>query len=124
LLVAALAACGSPSSEDTNPTPIPSGTPADLSQRSCPTGAPETYVNFGAPFMEDWCTGCHSSHLTGADRKDAPVGFDFDTLGGIRAHMDRIYLRAGDGYATMPAVGTVDTNLRFELGDWLACGAP
>lgn len=31
------------------------------------------------PVLRTWCTPCHSSSLTGADRSGAPEGLDFDT---------------------------------------------
>ena len=125
-VVAALAAaCGGSGSRSGNgagATP----TPGSLEARTCPTGSPLTYADFGEPFFADWCTGCHSSGLTTlAERQNAPLGVDYDTLAGIQQWKDSIYLYATDDHTLMPPGGvTLDTSLRFALGDWLACGAP
>jgi len=101
-------------------------TPGTLQARTCPSGSPLTYADFGEPFFTDWCTGCHSSGLTTlAARQNAPLGVDFDSIGGIREWQDQIFLEAADDHALMPPGGvTLDTSLRFSLGDWLACGTP
>ncbi len=89
-----------------------------------PTTAILTYESFGEPFFLGWCTGCHSSALTGDARAGAPVGVDFDSLEGIRSRADAIWSRAADGNATMPPTGGPSAGVREELGEWLACGAP
>lgn len=128
-LFAAVGAACSSSGDAASPaasTPD-AGTSAPLSPipgRACPDGSPLTYQSFGAPFFESYCTGCHSSKVTGDKRQKAPPGVDFDTLAGIRAHAARIYARAGDGSTTMPPAGGPTADSRKLLGDWLACGAP
>ena len=125
LLLAAIAGCTSGGEEDpgtASPTPTGSGTLAD---RACPTGSVLTYISFGSPFVSDNCTGCHSSALpAGTPRQNAPIDVNFDTVDDVRAWKDRIYLRAADGYATMPPAGGPSVTDRWRLGDWLACGAP
>ena len=127
VLVAAVAvACsGDPSSPDSQLTQSDAGVlPSAIDGRDCPSMSPLTYQSFGAPFFSNYCTSCHSSKLASDRRSGAPVGIDFDTLGGIRAKAERIYARAGDHNTTMPPAGGPSADQRKQLGDWLACGAP
>jgi hypothetical protein len=89
-------------------------------------GSTLTYENFGRQFMEDYCTGCHSSAVEGEARNCAPDDHNFDTLDGIlfaRAHIDE---RAGAGPGgvneSMPPSGSKPTEAeRHDLSTWLAC---
>jgi hypothetical protein len=99
----------------------PGGAPAG---RECPPDSFLRYDNFGAPFFAEYCTGCHSSQLPDDMRQDAPPGVDFETLDGIRARADAIYLRAADANTTMPPVGGPSDETRALLGEWLACDTP
>jgi len=96
---------------------------------TCPQGSTLTAQNFGNAFMDQYCTRCHSSTLTGAARQDAPVGMDFDTLDGVHANAQAIDEEAGSGpkrtNTAMPPNGTSPTTEeRQKLSEWLACGAP
>jgi hypothetical protein len=95
-----------------------------LAERDCPPDSFLRYDNFGAPFFAEYCTGCHSSQLPDDMRQDAPPGVDFETLEGIRARADAIYLRAADANATMPPVGGPSDETRVLLGEWLGCDTP
>lgn len=97
---------------------------ASLDDRPCPKDSPLTADNFGGPFMLSHCTGCHHSSLGEDERAGAPVGVDFDKLGDVRDHADRIWARAADENATMPPLGGPAQDERARLGEWLACGAP
>lgn len=95
----------------------------------CPPTSQLTYDNFGKPFMESYCTRCHSSTLTGADRMGATPFHDFDTLIGIRNVADHIDQTAGAGpnatNESMPPDGDKPSLAeRQQLAEWLACGAP
>jgi hypothetical protein len=129
VLIAAVAiACstGDPAEPRANDiTQVDSGVlPSAIAGRDCPSMSPLTYQSFGGPFFSNYCTGCHSSKQSAENRRGAPAGVDFDTLGGIRAHAARIYARAGDHNTTMPPAGGPSADQRTQLGDWLACGAP
>jgi uncharacterized membrane protein len=102
-LVLALAACG-----DNSP-----GTACDTSYLS--------YDNFGAPYMSDWCRGCHSADLAPAMRQGAPVTVDLDTLDEIRAQ--RSSLELVTTMASMPPAGGPSDEERALLMQWLTCGA-
>ena len=96
---------------------------------TCPPDNTLTYENFGKPFVESYCTQCHSSTLMGADRHGAPLYHDFDTLEGIlevHEHMDE-QAAAGPNAINrfMPPDGEdqpTDAE-RYQLGTWLACEA-
>ena len=93
---------------------------------TCPSSSTLTYDNFAKPFMEAYCTRCHSSALTGAARHDAPLGHDFDSEAGILVvgeHVDA-HAAAGPGAVNtiMPPEDPKPTEAeRRQLGEWLAC---
>jgi len=126
----ALAACSSPDAAQPGPvnaTSADAGVVADasaLAERACPSSSVATYENFGAPFFFSYCTGCHSSALGEGQRRNAPIGVNFDSLDDIRRMRERIWARAADKNTTMPPVGGPSDAQRELLGDWLACGAP
>jgi uncharacterized membrane protein len=95
---------------------------------ACPPGSSLSYENFGRSFMESHCLRCHSRVLTGAARRGAPVGMDFDTLERVRSYAFDIdnAAAAGPGGANtqMPPDTPKPTAAeRQRLGEWLACGA-
>ena len=113
MLALLLAACGGEE---------PAG--STLAGRPCPEGSVLTWENFGAPFLRNWCTGCHSADVAGPARYGAPEGVDFDTLGAARGWRERIHARAGDANTAMPPAGGPTSEERERLAEWLACGAP
>jgi len=95
-------------------------------ESTCPSDSELTYDSFGRAFMEAYCVRCHDSSLTGADRQDAPLDHDFDTLQGILARTEHIdeYAAAGPAATNtaMPPDGPVPSDeVRSRLGEWLAC---
>ncbi len=137
-LLAGVPACDSGSSGDGDgessdsesdtgdPQPTPTGAQCDPANTL-------TYENFGEAFMDDYCTACHASTVTGDDRFDAPVGVDYDTQADIQMLADDIdaWAAATDEVtnAFMPppeATGAAFPSLqeRRDLAAWLACGAP
>jgi hypothetical protein len=98
-------------------------------ESTCPPTSTLTYDNFGAPFMEAYCTRCHASYLTGDDRMGAPSFHDFDTLFGIKAVSEHVDETTASGPAatndSMPPDGDKPTLAeREQLGQWIACGMP
>lgn len=98
-------------------------------ESTCPQGSTLTYANFGKPFMEKYCTRCHSSDLEGAARHGAPSFHDMDTLYGIKAVHEHIDETTAAGPAAvnegMPQDGPFPTTAeRYQLGEWIACGMP
>ena len=46
---------------------------------TCDREPPLTYENWGEAYISDFCVGCHSSLVEGAERRGATVGVDFNT---------------------------------------------
>jgi hypothetical protein len=85
-----------------------------------------TYENFGMAFMTSYCTGCHSSTLSGTARNGAPEDHDYDTLDGILLVAEHIDEHAAAGPdATNDLMPPLDPRPsqaeREQLGAWLAC---
>ncbi len=81
-----------------------------------------TWETSGQPFTLDYCTGCHSSHLSGEKRRGAPEGIDLDTLEGVRRHAERVSARIADG--TMPPGGGPGAEEISAMREWVDCGTP
>jgi hypothetical protein len=95
----------------------------------CPADSTLTYQSFGKPFMDHYCTECHDSMKLGAARKGAPDFHDFDTLFGIRGvanHIDESTAAGPHAFNdSMPEDDPKPSDMeRYQLGEWLACGAP
>ena len=90
----------------------------------CPEqGTQLTYESFGRTFMAEHCDECHSAG--DGHRHGAPSSYRFDTLADVRAHKDRIFVRAAASNTTMPpGVDDPPADEREQLAEWLACGAP
>lgn len=116
-LVVALAACGNDVAtqvgDDEPPPPDPD---------ACETSFLD-YGNFGAPFVVNWCRGCHSSAVPAGMRQRAPLDVNFDTEADVRLHAERIRVRSTGATPTMPPAGGPSAEERALLAEWLACGA-
>jgi hypothetical protein len=104
----------------------PEGSVGPPTGATCPPGSTLTYESFAQPFMEAYCTRCHSSQLSGAARNGAPLGHDFDTEAGILVVGDHVDQYAGAGpnavNTTMPPEDPRPTEAeRRQLAEWLAC---
>jgi hypothetical protein len=108
-------ACSSDEAE-----PVPSATTPSTAMQgdTC-----VSYEDFAGPFLLNWCVGCHSSSLDEAHRKMAPLGMDFDTLEGVRAHADRIKVRVAE-LKNMPPLGGPSDEDRALLAEWIDCDLP
>jgi mono/diheme cytochrome c family protein len=118
-LLPLLWACGAPVAEGTS------------SGAECENGSTLDYESFGAKFMTDYCTQCHSSKLAPSERNGAPSDHDFDSLEAIHEtpeeHIDHVAAAGSHvSNASMPPAGYPEPSRqeREELGRWLACGAP
>jgi uncharacterized membrane protein len=78
-----------------------------------------TYETFGAGFLTENCQSCHAS--TAPDRKGAPEGVVFDTVGDAWAQRDRILARAAIDPPEMPPLGGTTADDRARLKIWLTC---
>ena len=99
--------------------------------------------NFGKPFMDKYCTSCHSSVLPNSKRNGAPLFHDFDSLFGVLEVPDHIDEQTGWGPKAhinfMPGDGTggrcpsvqggpLDEDCpeptddeRTKVAEWIAC---
>lgn len=99
-------------------------TETSINDYACPKeGTKLTYASFGREFIAQNCQTCHGQ--SGDDRKGAPSNFDFGTVDGIREHKDRIFARsAADNVSMPPGPDDPPADQRYQLAEWLACGAP
>lgn len=81
-----------------------------------------SYDNAGAPFMINWCRGCHSSAVPRAMRQKAPMMVNFDTEEDIVRWAERIEARATSASPTMPPAGGPTDEERAMLREWIECG--
>lgn len=92
---------------------------------SCPPdGTDATWLNRGKPFVDTWCTGCHSASQVGEVRAGAPSTVNLDTYEDVALWADRIAARSTGPDATMPPAGGPDPVEMAELREWIACGLP
>jgi uncharacterized membrane protein len=92
VLVLAFAACGDDGGSANPDARIVNGCPA-LEEPQASPGDPidgDTWDTYAQQFFADWCTRCHASTLSGADRNGAPTGFDWDVEASVRAQLPRI----------------------------------
>ncbi len=107
------------------PTPIPNKGPLPPETfLTCPTGTQLTYSNFGAAFMQSYCTSCHSQTLPEGQRGGAPLAANLDTAAGVNLLRAGIQARTAIDNPPMPPSGFVGSNDREFLKEWLGCGAP
>jgi uncharacterized membrane protein len=117
-LVVALAACG------TEPAPSDDGGGSDDTTQE-PNACDSSYLsyeNFGAPFVINWCRGCHSSEVQANMRQKAPIDANFDDLAEIKSWADKMKNRATGTMPNMPPAGGPTPEERALLAEWLACG--
>ncbi len=80
------------------------------------------YDNAAAPFVINWCRGCHSSAVPKAMRQKAPLDVNFDTEDEVRNWAERIEARATVTSPTMPPAGGPTDEERGLLREWIECG--
>jgi uncharacterized membrane protein len=114
IFVIGVAACG-------NDSGAPPPGPDPIDPDACETSY-LAYDNFGAPFVVNWCRGCHSSSVPEGMRQNAPVGVNFDTGADVLEWQERIRIRATGAQPTMPPAGGPSTQERALLAEWIACG--
>ena len=98
------------------------GYPA-VNPEACPPESQVTWHNHAKPLIDTWCTTCHTSLLSGDDRKGAPTGINFDTYQGVHAFRDRILAVATGDSPLMPPAGGIPDIDRERLREWINCGA-
>lgn len=116
LIVALLGACGNdigsdPIIDDDDPPPA----------ATCDSSFLD-HDNFGAPFVANWCRGCHSSAVPMNMRQKAPIDVNFDGEGDLVVWAERIKIRAAGTKPTMPPAGGPSDEERALLSEWIECG--
>ena len=85
----------------------------------CRHDPPLTYENYGEGFIDQFCTGCHSSLIAEEQRMGAPEAYNFNTYEGILYWADKMAEPVDDG--VMPPGGG-PTDIQKELfAEWMAC---
>jgi uncharacterized membrane protein len=129
LLIASLfAACGGGDDSGDDGDDGDEAMNVTLSSGSKCTDTSLTYDNFGAEFLESYCTRCHGSSLSGTQRGGAPQSVNFDSLASAKKigpfTIDKKAVVAGEDGPVMPPPDAPkpSTEERDQLGIWLACG--
>lgn len=113
----ALLACGLGLETDTSGDGPSDGVP------DCDRVPPVSYDNFGEGFFARYCTSCHSTQLTGADRSGAPTGLNFDSEDTILSNLSTIRTSTLGKEPTMPPGGGPTPTELSLLDEWLTCSA-
>lgn len=94
----------------------------------CHPDAALTWESWGQGFVDTHCVGCHSSVIPLSQRRDAPLGVDFDTYRGVLQWAERIEVRTllnarldDDEILLMPPGGGVTDEELDMLEEWLQC---
>jgi uncharacterized membrane protein len=80
-----------------------------------------SYDNFGKGYLQQYCTGCHSSLVPESHREGATPGVDFDTYEGVLTWAERIDARATGNDPSMPPGGGPADDEVERLSEWLSC---
>jgi uncharacterized membrane protein len=118
-----LAAAGAAACSDSASGPIDPIEPLPDPDSEVCADSTLSYQNFAAPFVINWCRGCHAKAQPMTMRQGAPIGVNFDTDEDVRGQTARILARATGAAPTMPPVGGPSEAERALLAEWLACGA-
>ena len=109
--------------------PLVAGLALAACQPSAPAEVPPTVdcANVTVPTYEEltiWpaCTSCHASNLTGAWRRGAPEGVDFDTYQGAVDEAEDAAIEVNIG--NMPFTGTITDQQMNDFFAWAMCGTP
>ncbi len=82
-----------------------------------------TWENVAKPFLDNWCTACHSSEVSGVDRQGAPEGIDFDRWELAAPFAQLIRSSALVDGPRMPPAGGTQADERAAVDEWVECGA-
>ncbi|MEM6926381.1 MAG: hypothetical protein AAF602_05605, partial [Myxococcota bacterium] len=110
-MLLALSACG---------PRTPSAAPTADTGEACAV----TWDGFAKPFVDTWCTPCHSAEVVGVDRRGAPEGIDFETYPKARQWSLLMADAVESTDFPMPPAGGITDAEREALRVWVECGAP
>lgn len=84
---------------------------------------PETidYESVAEPFLQNYCTGCHSSHLEEGKRFGAPETVNLDTYSSAKEWAERSFIRISI-HEDMPPGGGVSQKEKDQFTQWAFCG--
>lgn len=84
----------------------------------------DTYETFASGFFTSYCTRCHSTTRTGADRNGAPDGFNWDDETSVAAH--RTEMRNAIGVMNFMPIGLPKPSCdeRARLVRWIDANNP
>ncbi len=124
LFVLLLSACGDDAGQADGG--LINGCPSLTAPQATP-GEPidgDTFATFAGPLLQQYCTRCHSSTLTGAARNGAPVGFNWNDEASVRTHL--IEMRNAIGVANFmpPSAPRPSCAERQRLVRWIDAAAP
>lgn len=120
-IVGLVAACGT----DVRPPDDEGGGDDSMIEPIAPNACDTTYLdysNFGAPFVINWCRGCHSKSIPQGMRQKAPMTVNFDTYDDVQTWAERIEARAASMAPSMPPAGGPSEDERALLREWIECG--
>lgn len=84
----------------------------------------DTYPGFAAPLLQQYCTRCHATTLSGAARSGAPVGLDWDDEATVRQHLAAIRRAIGVRNFMPPSEPRPSCDERRRLVRWIDADAP
>ena len=122
MILTFLLACGG-ATDPGGADPVAADDAALADPGDCERAPPLDYANFGQGFFTRYCTSCHSSQLTGADRSGAPEAYDFDSEAAIAASIGIIRVVTLGDAPTMPPGGSPTATELSLLDEWLTCSS-
>lgn len=121
MILTLLLACGGGESPDADHGQIAADDAALEDPGTCERDPALSWDNFGEGFFTRYCTSCHSSQLSGADRSGAPEAYNFETEDEIRQYLGIIRATTLGDEPTMPPGGSPTETELSLLDEWLTC---
>ena len=112
--------CGDSSSDDSVSSDDSATDDSDPPKVECDDAI--TWDSWAQEFFATYCTRCHSSENTGAERHNAPEGANFDTYAGVEKRWNYIIEMATGFNPRMPPQEPRPTDEEREIPyAWLWC---
>jgi uncharacterized membrane protein len=84
----------------------------------------DTFATFAGPLLQMYCTRCHSTTRTGADRNGAPIGYNWDDEASVRMHLPEMRNAVGVFNFMPPNDPRPTCAERQRLVRWIDASAP
>lgn len=78
-----------------------------------------TWETAGAPYVNNYCRGCHSRDLSSNMRAGAPIDVNFDSKEDLIRASSSVIERIED--RSMPPVGSPDSRSESAFLEWIGC---